>query len=336
MEPVVEGSKYLVDYSAIAAYATRRKASKIAIQLPEGLRTFAPSIAARIATDTGSEVTVDADPCFGACDIPSHLFSQADLVVQFGHTEMPSIGAIPKMFFANLLLDIDPIPAVERAVPLLGSRVGLLTNAQHLHTLSSVKKFLEDSGKEVVVAMGDGRLAFPAQLLGCDYTAATRIEQDVDTFLYMGDGDFHPVGLALVTKKPVIVANPSTCSVKTVEELREKLLRQRYGAVERASSARSFGIMVSFKVGQRRPGVPEALLAELRERGREGYLIHTNVISPELVDHYALDAFICTACPRVAIDDYGRFKKPVLTPLEARIAVGIEKPEALTLDQILA
>jgi len=40
MEPVVAGSKYLIDFQGIAAYAKKRKSRRIAIQLPEGLRMF--------------------------------------------------------------------------------------------------------------------------------------------------------------------------------------------------------------------------------------------------------------------------------------------------------
>jgi len=335
MEPVVAGSKYLIDFQGIAAYAKKRKSRRIAIQLPEGLRMFAAQISERIALDTGADVSVDADPCFGACDIPSHLFSQADLVVQIGHTEMPSLGAIPKMYFANLYLDLDPLPAVGKALPLLRQRVGVVTNAQYLHRVEDIVNYLSSNKKQPVVSMGDNRLFRPAQLLGCDYTAATSIEQAVDSFLYIGDGDFHPIGLSLVTEKKIVVANPADCSVRTLDELRERIIRQRFGAIELASKATSFGIMVSFKIGQRRPGEPERLLEEFRSKGRRASLIHTNVITPDLVEHYAFEAFVCTACPRIAIDDYMKFRKPIVTPLEARIALGILPPQSFTLDQIL-
>ncbi|MEM3852269.1 MAG: diphthamide synthesis protein, partial [Methanomassiliicoccales archaeon] len=190
-------------------------------------------------------------------------------------------------------------------------------------------------GLRVVTVVGDSRLALPGQVLGCDYTAAKRMENDVDCFLFLGDGDFHPLGLSLCTSKPVIAASPSDGSARAYAELRERFLRQRYAAIELASKSRSFGILVSFKVGQRRPGVPEALLTEIRGSGRDAFLIHTNVISPDLIGSYNLDAYVCTACPRIAIDDYLRYSRPVLTPLETRIAIGLLPYDALTLDQIL-
>ena len=52
------------------------------------------------------------------------------------------------------------------------------------------------------------------QLLGCDATAALDIEENVDSFIYLGTGEFHPLHLAYDTEKPIWLANPLTKTVK--------------------------------------------------------------------------------------------------------------------------
>lgn len=336
LQPVVDGSKFLVDFGAIAESARARKASRISLQLPEGLRAFAKEVSEKVASVTGASIMIDSEPCFGACDIPTHLFALSDLVVQFGHTEMPSIGAIPKMHFANLFLDIDPIPAVEKAIPMLDGRVGVVTTAQHIHRLEDVVSFLRARGLEVSTSRGDRRLGNYAQLLGCDYTSALWMEDSVDTFLYVGDGDFHPVGLAMLSDRKLVAANPSDMTVRSLDELRDRITKQRLSAIERAMRARTFGVILNSKPGQRRRAVADTLVSEISGTGRKATLIHTNLVSPDLISYYSFDAFVSTACPRIAIDDFHRYQKPLLTPVEAEIAIGLKPFSAFTFDQILA
>lgn len=336
LTPVVDGSKLMADFDEIARAASSRGAKKVAIQLPEGLRHFGGRIANRVSDVTGAQVILDSEPCFGACDIPTHLFGLCDLVVQFGHTEMPSIGAIPKMHFANLYLDIDPIPVVEKALPLLAGRVGVVTTAQHLHYLDPIVAYLKQKGMEAVTSRGDRRLGGYAQLLGCDYTSALWIEDQVETYLYVGDGDFHPIGLAMLSDRKLVAANPSDMTVRALDVLRDRIVKQRLAAIERAFDARSYGVLLNTKLGQRRKTLADTLVEEIRASNREATLIHTNVVSPELISHYSFEAFVSTACPRIAIDDYSRYPKPLLTPVEAEIAIGLKPFSAFRFDQILA
>jgi 2-(3-amino-3-carboxypropyl)histidine synthase len=47
-----------------------------------------------------------------------------------------------------------------------------------------------------------------------------------------------------------------------------------------------------------------------------------------LIDFYPVDAFVNTACPRIAIDDSVRYAKPLLTPFELEVVLGDKKWEA--------
>jgi 2-(3-amino-3-carboxypropyl)histidine synthase len=47
-----------------------------------------------------------------------------------------------------------------------------------------------------------------------------------------------------------------------------------------------------------------------------------------------LDAFLVTACPRIAIDDANMYKKPLLTPEELLIVLDTKRWEDYKLDEI--
>ena len=52
---------------------------------------------------------------------------------------------------------------------------------------------------------------------------------------------------------------------------------------------------------------------------RKGYLLALEHIGPELIDFYPVDAFVNTACPRIAIDDSVKYGKPLVTPFELKL-----------------
>jgi 2-(3-amino-3-carboxypropyl)histidine synthase len=73
----------------------------------------------------------------------------------------------------------------------------------------------------------------------------------------------------------------------------------------------------------------------LEEGGKKAYLLYLNEITPDnLLAFRKLDAFVNTACPRISIDDAGKFKKPLLTPVEMEIVLGERAWEDYILDEI--
>jgi len=49
---------------------------------------------------------------------------------------------------------------------------------------------------------------------------------------------------------------------------------------------------------------------------------------------YRVDAYINTACPRIAMDDSARYSKPMLTLVEAEIVLGIREWDNYEFDSI--
>jgi diphthamide synthase subunit DPH2 len=57
-------------------------------------------------------------------------------------------------------------------------------------------------------------------------------------------------------------------------------------------------------------------------------------LNPDHLLGLDVDAFVSVACPRIAIDDFAIYKKPIITPPEAEIVYGQRKWEDYIFDEI--
>ncbi|MEJ6653241.1 MAG: diphthamide biosynthesis enzyme Dph2, partial [Euryarchaeota archaeon] len=212
------------------------------------------------------------------------------------------------------------LDAVGRLSPLTGTKLGLVGAIQHLHLLPEFQVRLEKAGYDVVIPLGGARLSFPGQVLGCNYSGD---QDDIGHYLFLGSGDFHPIGLVLHTGKPLAMLDPYSGEAKEMSLLSvERILRQRFGLIMACDNAQVFGILIGEKPGQMRRTLALRMKRMLEKHGKKGYLMALEHVSPELIDFYPVDAFVNTACPRIAIDDAVRYKKPLLTPFELEVVLG--------------
>ena len=116
-----------------------------------------------------------------------------DVLFHFGHSRLLEDDRIVYIEYYH---DVDVEAAVLQALPMLGKRVGVVTTVQHIHMLPKIEAILAAAGKEPVVKPGDSRITYPGQLLGCNFSAAP---QDVDSILFVGTGNFHPMGVQMTT-----------------------------------------------------------------------------------------------------------------------------------------
>lgn len=301
---------------------------KAGLQFPEGFKRQAINIAREIEEKTGAMVIISGSPCFGACDIDIDLKDKVDVLFHFGHAGM---GEHENVVFMEARSSIDAIPAVKAALPLLkASRIGLVTTVQHVHKLKEVVEFLKENGKEAIIGKGGPRVSYPGQVLGCNFSAA-RI--DCEEYLYIGSGFFHPLGVAIATGKRVVAADPFLN--RGVEVSTEKFLRKRHGYVALSMDAKVFGIVVSTKSGQYRIKLAQRLKEMAIKHGIETFIILMDLVTPEQLLAFKVDAYVNTACPRITYDDAERFHVPVLTPQEFEIVLGERKWETLEMDEML-
>ena len=312
----------------------RRGAKTVGLQFPVGLRPRAVELAAELERRAGVTCLISADPSFGACDVPE---MPVDLTVHLAHAPMPHLRYRNVYFYDMPTPPPESWAFLDAAIPMLPKRVGILTTTQHRDWVPRIVERLRARGLEPVVSEPDRRVAYAAQVLGCDYFTATNIAANVDGYLYVGTGDFHPLGVAIIVKdKPIVVADPSTGEARTLEAVKDRILRQRWGAIVRAQDAKTFGIIVSRKIGQDRSGLAAELKRKLEAKDRAAHVFHMDAVAPEHLEGYKVDAWVSTACPRIAIEDYLLYKQPILTPQELEIVLGERRWEDYAFDEIRA
>ncbi|MBS1263785.1 MAG: 2-(3-amino-3-carboxypropyl)histidine synthase [Methanonatronarchaeales archaeon] len=296
-----------------------RGAGTVALQLPGGLKRGAAAIAGELR-DLGAEVVISGDPCFGACDpAPPDLEALGvDLVLHLGHSPM-EFGTLPTVHL-EVGPDVDVEPVVREAATLLGEAAGLVTTAQHTRSLERAAAILAEEGVVPEIADRGRRGTGPGQVLGCDLGNA---RVDAPELLYLGTGLFHPLGARLATGKRVVAADPSTGETVDLEEEVESFVRRRFGSVSAASDAETWGVLVGRKPGQRRLRKARESANLLEESGREANLVTLDLVTPEALTNLGMDAYVNTSCPRLSLDDGDRFDRPVLTPPELELMLGL-------------
>jgi 2-(3-amino-3-carboxypropyl)histidine synthase len=333
---------YEIDLEQFIKIIKDNNCKRVLLQVPEGLKTHVSEFTEFLENKTKVSVIIFADPCFGACDLFNYNLKnlEIDLIVQIGHTPFQDIekSLIPTIF-VNALSDLDVSKVVEKALPnLIGKKIGLVTTAQHVNTIGDTSDILIKNNYTPIVGKGDNRIEFEGQILGCDFSAANSIVKNVDSFLFIGSGNFHPLGLMLSTKKPVIACDPFTNEVrrKELDDLKDIVLRQRYGAIARSKDARIFGILIGLKIGQQQHKLAYSLKEKLDSKQKKSYIFALNHFSPSVIESFRdVDCFVSTACPRIPIDDYMQYKVPIITPVELDILLGFKKWDDYQFDEIM-
>ncbi|MBU1941390.1 MAG: diphthamide biosynthesis enzyme Dph2 [Candidatus Thermoplasmatota archaeon] len=314
----------------------------IALQLPEGLKPTALIISKMIEKETSAETYILADPCFGACDIPiDHLSTlHLDLIIHIGHEPIPSIPTpTTPIAYLPASATIKLTPIINKVAPMLeNKRVAVFTTTQHLSELKNIYQILSTKNVTLVTTQPSSRSHHTGHILGCDFTAATQLKDQVDIFLYIGSGFFHPLGIKLATHKPVIAADPYSLKIEHeyLDQQKDAILRQRYGAIALAKESQRFGILLTTKPGQQRLTLAHTIKTMLIKAQKKAYLFIIDRITPDyLLGFRTIDCFVSTACPRIALDDYQLYKKPLLTPIEVEIVLGKRPWESYSFDQII-
>ena len=327
-------SMYNMDIDKVISKIQSKDVKTVGLQFPEGLKMQAVKIARKIEDETDAVVIISGDPCYGACDVSDYKMKDSvDLIIHYGHTPLPLKYEVPTVF-VEAFAQIDIKNSLNKCLDELKgySRIGLVTTTQHLHMLNEIKDFLEDNGKEVV--LGSSKSTRKGQVLGCNFSSIKDL--DVEVFLFVGSGNFHPLGINLFSNTPVLALDPYNNEIRRMDEYADRILRIRFARITKARSAKKWGIIVSSKEGQYRMKLAKEIKKILEDSGMEAYIILVDNVNPDiLLPYMELDAFIVSACPRIAIDDSQMYKKPLLTPQELEIVLNKREWDNYQLDEIL-
>src|SRR3989442_15107362 len=159
-------------------------------------------------------------------------------------------------------------------------RIGLVTFSQHLQELKTAKEKFEAAGFQVLVGKGNN-LLLESQIFGCDFSTAYPIRNEVDAFCFLGESEFHAVGLALSTGKPTYMLDPYQDEVVDMGEAAEERRKRAVLSVYKALDAKVFGVITGLKEGQKMLGRTNWIVKRLEMHGRRVVQLAMRDITPE-------------------------------------------------------
>lgn len=223
-----------------------------------------------------------------------------------------------KTFFIHATATED-ILLSDEAVKQLPQKIGIVTNIQHLDKIQQLKKQFPHA-----ILCG--------QILGCRADTAERVTKDVEAFLFIGGGVFHPLFVAVKTGKPVYCWNPadqllSTITQEQITAYNKNIQRQ----LKLFYNAEHVGILVSTKVGQSdnkinkssQPLKMQQPLLFSKRTDKKYYLFACDTLRIDELENFPfIDCWVNTACSRIAdeknsivnADDILAFENPQKFP----------------------
>jgi 2-(3-amino-3-carboxypropyl)histidine synthase len=320
-----------IDLTPVFEYAATHKPKFIGVQIPEGLKPRAQAICDEIERKTHAQTLLFIDPIFGACMLADEKAKAygCDLLVHLGHNRfyresMPTIYIPVRYHFedAQIARVVDAIANIAQQNAY--KTVGLVAVIQTTHLLPRIAETLKTRRVETVIGKQNGFMA-EGQILGCNYSTAKLISDQVDAVMYVGDGQFHPIGLVIDTEKPVHTIDPFTGTTAFLSNARESFYKKRMGLLAKSLDAKTYGILVSSEKGQW--GVTKArhTKKQIEDAGRTAIILAGDLLKPDYLAGIAVDCLVNTACPRIATDDSNNYGVPVLSLYELDFALG-KKP----------
>ena len=314
-----------IDEKRVFEVIEARKPKVVLVNAPGGLLRQTKDLMERVKAKYGVTSILSGDSCFGICDTVDDDVEklQADLALHVGHN-----AAVTKVgdftYLVDAVDDVEFDEVVDKAIGVLSpyKRLGLATFSQHLHQLHPVRKKLESKGFQVVVGKGNN-LMLEGQIFGCDFSTTFPSRSEVDAFAFLGESEFHAVGLALAAGKPTFMLDPYMNEVTDMQRAADERRKRAVLAVYKALDARVFGVITGLKEGQKMLGRSRWISKKLEMNGRKVVQLAMRDITTErLAPHREIEAFVQTACPRISIDGFV-FDRPVLSIPQADALVAL-------------
>ncbi len=213
-----------------------------------------------------------------------------------------------KTLFIEAKSDVQ-VELYDTAIKELPEKIALVTTIQFIDSLPKLKTQLEQAGKKVILVKGK-RAKHEGQMLGCDIISG--IKADVDAFLYIGDGLFHPKALLIKNEKPVFTFNPFNKSFKKLDQAEiEAILKKQKGALLKYHSSKEIGILVTTKPGQQQ--LKKALDLKNKVKDKNFYIFLCDTLDFNDLENFPfIECWVNTMCPRIGYDDTIRLRKPVV------------------------
>ncbi|KAL8964088.1 MAG: hypothetical protein Q9183_004714 [Haloplaca sp. 2 TL-2023] len=302
---------------------------KVALQFPEGLLLFATTISDILTRFCpGIDTLIMGDVTYGACCIDDYTARAlgCDLLVHYAHSCLIPVDVtkIKTLYvFVDIGIDTSHLLATLERNFHSGKTIAMVGTIQFNSTLHKVKPALERAGFKVLIPQITP--LSKGEILGC---TSPRLSNDVaDLILYLGDGRFH--------LESAMIHNPSLPAYR-YDPYSRKLTRETYDhddmydmrrkAIQQAKKAQRWGLILGSLGRQGNPHTMNLIENRLNERGIPFInLLLSEIFPGKLAMMGDVDCWVQIACPRLSIDWGYAFPKPLLTPYEALVALGVRQ-----------
>ncbi|NCN65288.1 MAG: hypothetical protein GW779_04320 [Candidatus Altiarchaeum hamiconexum] len=177
-------------------------------------------------------------------------------------------------------------------------KTGITYVIQHEKNAWQLKKFLEENKKQAIIC---------GKILGCNTDNAEKYEKDVEKFIYIGSGKFHPYNLKAQLGKDVLILDPISQTINKISYEEIKFMeRKRYARIAKASLAKVYGILVSLRTYQNNIEKAFQLKEKIESAGKKAFIFAGNDINDSNLLGFEVDAFINTACLRINEDEFSK------------------------------
>jgi 2-(3-amino-3-carboxypropyl)histidine synthase len=195
--------------------------------------------------------------------------------------------------------------------------VALFASVQFVKHLDSVKKQLKNRVPEIKIITSRGsRTHVEGQILGCDlYEENLHLKdvegnEEIDCYLYIGDGLFHPKALLFSQKerskeefREIIMFDPIANKTNKLNyEDNERVMKRLKGNLMKLLASDTLGFIATIKPGQSFLYLKDKLVKKYPKK--KVYVFLTDNINENTLEPYThIDVWINSACPRLGFDD---------------------------------
>lgn len=321
---------YDLEIERVLAWARENSFKRIVVQSPDGIKRHLGILVDELQR-LGVETFVSGSHSWGGCDLAfadvERLGAQA--LVHVGHHGPVRCEPVYPTLFVPARAEADVDEIVDKAAQLLGAqarRVGVFATIQHLHKLPSILRRLREHGLTAVTSISSSKYMLEGLVIGCDNSAAEKV--DADVHLVVAGGVFHGLGVALATGRRVVVADPYARALRDVEAEVRRVVGVRLMHISRAMEGRRALVVVSRKPGQYSRDAVITARRLLESRGvRLRIAVFDDVDAGAIRDLGDADFYVNMGCPRLATDDHHMFPGPVVNPGELAYVLGLRPLE---------
>lgn len=305
----------------------KHKATRVALQMPEGLLIYLLIILDILEQFCEVETVVMGDVSYGACCIDDYTARalDCDFIIHYAHLCLVPIDVTAiKVLYVFVTINIDEthlINTVKRNFH-QGDHIACFGTIQFNPTIHSVRGKLEnDADKPIYIIPPQTMPLSKGEVLGC---TSARLDTNITAMIYVGDGRFHLESAMIHNPDiPAYRYDPYSRLFTREHYDQAQMVRVRQDAIETARNATKIGLILGALGRQGNPQTLDRLERGFAALGIEVVKIILSEIFPQKLAMFDnVDAFVQVACPRLSIDWGYAFEKPLLTPYEAMVMLG--------------